>query len=159
MKYENLSIFHKGISSSLLIQNLALSEIFISRVILVCLIMERAVAPRAPMITISNIDYAANIGHCGLRMKIAGPKVLVRAKNSSDSAAKWMHSMKMSIFHCVHQMANWNKAHRYVYEAILWMAIWKRRPDTPLKLCKLKLWCTAQRWLISGLVETRTSPA
>ena len=72
MKYENLSIFHKGISSSLLIQNLALSEIFISRVILVCLIMERAVAPRAPMITISNVDYAANIGHYGLRMKIAG---------------------------------------------------------------------------------------
>ena len=87
MKYENLSIFHKGISSSLLIQNLALSEIFISRVILVCLIMERAVAPRTP-ITISNIDYAANIGHCGLRMKIAGPKVLVRAKNISDFAAK-----------------------------------------------------------------------
>ena len=97
MKYENLSIFHKGISSSLLIQNLALSEIFISRVILVCLIMERAVAPRAP-ITISNIDYAANIGHCGLRMKIAGLKVLVRAKNSSDSGlcckVKWPTGIK-----------------------------------------------------------------
>ena len=68
MKYENLSIFHKGISSSLLIQNLALSEIFISRVILVCLIMERAVAPWAP-ISISNIDYAADIGHWTLWIK------------------------------------------------------------------------------------------
>lgn len=34
IKYENLSIFHTGISSSLLIQNLLLSESFISWVIL-----------------------------------------------------------------------------------------------------------------------------
>ena len=98
MKYENLSIFHKGISSSLLIQNLALSEIFISRVILVCLIMERAVAPRAP-ISISNIDYAANIGHCVLRMKIAG------TESSGKSKEQYRLCCKMNALHEKHRFS------------------------------------------------------